>query len=57
LVSFTPLGSDTAVQNPVLIVGAGHAGFQLAASLRQSRYDGRIALFNDEQYLPCQWPL
>jgi 3-phenylpropionate/trans-cinnamate dioxygenase ferredoxin reductase subunit len=44
------------VQDPVLIVGAGHAGFQLAASLRQGGYDRRIALLNDEQYLPYQRP-
>ncbi|MBR1123779.1 FAD-dependent oxidoreductase [Bradyrhizobium lablabi] len=41
---------------PVVIVGAGHAGFQLAASLRQSGFDGRIALLNDEGHLPYQRP-
>lgn len=39
-----------------MIVGAGHAGFQLAASLRQSGFDGRIALLNDEGHLPYQRP-
>jgi 3-phenylpropionate/trans-cinnamate dioxygenase ferredoxin reductase subunit len=43
-------------QAPVLIVGAGHAGFQLASSLRQHRYSGRIALINDEAHLPYQRP-
>jgi 3-phenylpropionate/trans-cinnamate dioxygenase ferredoxin reductase component len=43
-------------QGPVLIVGAGHAGFQLASSLRQHRYSGRIALINDEAHLPYQRP-
>jgi 3-phenylpropionate/trans-cinnamate dioxygenase ferredoxin reductase subunit len=40
----------------VLIVGAGHAGFQLAASLRQHGYGERICLINDEAHLPYQRP-
>ena len=43
-------------QGPVIIVGAGHAGFQLAASLRQHGFAGRIALVNDEGQLPYQRP-
>src|SRR5436305_9331539 len=43
-------------QGPVLIVGAGHAGFQVAASLRQHGFGGRIALINDEAHLPYQRP-
>jgi 3-phenylpropionate/trans-cinnamate dioxygenase ferredoxin reductase component len=43
-------------QAPVLIAGAGHAGFQLAASLRQHGFGGRIVLFNDEAHLPYQRP-
>ncbi len=43
-------------QGPVLIVGAGHAGFQLAASLRQHGFGERIALLNDEGHLPYQRP-
>ena len=39
-----------------VIVGAGHAGFQLAASLRQQGYGERIALINDEAHLPYQRP-
>jgi 3-phenylpropionate/trans-cinnamate dioxygenase ferredoxin reductase component len=39
-----------------LIVGAGHAGFQLAASLRQHGYGERIGLINDEAHLPYQRP-
>jgi 3-phenylpropionate/trans-cinnamate dioxygenase ferredoxin reductase component len=39
-----------------LIVGAGHAGFQLAASLRQHGYRERIGLINDEAHLPYQRP-
>src|SRR5580698_10845337 len=40
----------------VVIVGAGHAGFQVAASLRQSGYKDRIVLLNDEAHLPYQRP-
>src|SRR6266852_995156 len=40
----------------VVIVGAGHAGFQLAASLRQHGFDGGIALISDEPVLPYQRP-
>jgi len=41
---------------PVVIIGAGHAGFQLAASLRQSGFGERIVLINDEGHLPYQRP-
>ncbi len=41
---------------PVIIAGAGHAGFQLAASLRQNGFAERIALLNDEGHLPYQRP-
>lgn len=41
---------------PVVIVGAGHAGFQLAVSLRQAKFAGRILLINDEKHLPYQRP-
>jgi 3-phenylpropionate/trans-cinnamate dioxygenase ferredoxin reductase subunit len=40
----------------VLIVGAGHAGFQVGASLRQHGYGERICLINDEAHLPYQRP-
>ena len=43
-------------QGSVLIVGAGHAGFQLAASLRQHGFAERICLINDEAHLPYQRP-
>jgi 3-phenylpropionate/trans-cinnamate dioxygenase ferredoxin reductase subunit len=43
-------------QGTVLIVGAGHAGFQLAASLRQHGYKDRVCLINDEAHLPYQRP-
>ena len=43
-------------QATVLIAGTGHAGFQLAASLRQHGYGGRVCLVNDEAHLPYQRP-
>ena len=41
---------------PVLIAGAGHAGFQVAASLRQHGFAESIRLINDEAHLPYQRP-
>src|ERR1700681_1826820 len=43
-------------QGTVVIVGAGHAGFQVAASLRQHGFAERICLINDEAHLPYQRP-
>src|ERR1700716_4323760 len=43
-------------QGPVLIAGAGHAGFQLAASLRQHGRREPTRLINDEAHLPYQRP-
>ena len=40
----------------VVIIGAGHAGFQLAASLRQAGYSEPVHLINDEAHLPYQRP-
>jgi len=40
----------------VVIVGAGQAGFQTAASLRQDGFGGRIALVGDEGSPPYQRP-
>jgi 3-phenylpropionate/trans-cinnamate dioxygenase ferredoxin reductase component len=42
--------------NAVVVVGAGHGGFQLAASLRQHGFDGRVVLIGDEPELPYQRP-
>ncbi|TPI27614.1 pyridine nucleotide-disulfide oxidoreductase [Mesorhizobium sp. B3-2-1] len=41
---------------PITIVGAGHAGLQLAASLRQLGSDDPIVLVNNEPHLPYQRP-
>jgi 3-phenylpropionate/trans-cinnamate dioxygenase ferredoxin reductase subunit len=43
-------------EGSVLIVGAGHAGFQLATSLRQQGFGEHIGLINDEAHLPYQRP-
>ena len=45
-----------AERDPVVIVGASHAGFQLAASLRQAGFDGPVVLIGDEPVLPYQRP-
>jgi 3-phenylpropionate/trans-cinnamate dioxygenase ferredoxin reductase component len=50
------MSKGSAVKGPVVIVGAGHAGFQVAASLRQAGYTDPIQLINDEQHLPYQRP-
>src|SRR5437763_9232380 len=43
-------------QQAVVIVGTGHAGFQLAASLRQGGFEGSVMLLGDEPVLPYQRP-
>ena len=40
----------------VVIVGGGHAGGQVAASLRQLKYDGPITIVGAEKHLPYQRP-
>jgi 3-phenylpropionate/trans-cinnamate dioxygenase ferredoxin reductase subunit len=40
----------------VLIVGAGHAGAQLAAGVRQGGWAGEVVLIGDESVLPYQRP-
>lgn len=40
----------------VVILGAGQAGFQTAASLRERDFDGRIILLGNESGLPYQRP-
>lgn len=43
-------------QPTVVIIGAGHAGYQLAAALRDLRYEGRVVLIGDEPHAPYQRP-
>ena len=40
----------------IVIIGAGHAAGQAAASLRQEKYEGDITLIGDEAYIPYQRP-
>jgi len=45
------------MQAPVVaIIGAGQAGFQAAASLRDAGFTGRVVLVGDEPVLPYQRP-
>ena len=56
LLAFTPCVLPMVPILSGIIVGAGHAGFQLGASLRQDGFAERIALINDEGHLPYQRP-
>jgi 3-phenylpropionate/trans-cinnamate dioxygenase ferredoxin reductase subunit len=40
----------------IVVVGAGHAGVQLADSLRDEGFAGEIVLLGDEEHLPYQRP-
>ena len=40
----------------VVIIGAGQAGYQVAESLHQENYPGKITLLGDEAYPPYQRP-
>ena len=40
----------------VVIIGAGHAAGQAAASLRQAKYTGDITIVGDEAHIPYQRP-
>lgn len=40
----------------IVVVGAGHAAGQTAASLRQEGYEGKITLLGDEPFVPYQRP-
>ena len=48
--------TETGGRCDVLIVGAGHAGAQAAAALRQRKFEGGIALLGDETELPYERP-
>jgi 3-phenylpropionate/trans-cinnamate dioxygenase ferredoxin reductase component len=50
-----PRGAPGEVRD-VVVLGAGHGGFQLAASLRQNGFEKRIFLVSDEPDLPYQRP-
>ncbi len=40
----------------MVIIGAGHAAGQAAASLRQEKYEGPITIIGDEEHVPYQRP-
>ena len=42
--------------NKIVIIGAGHAGVQAAASLRENNYNGEILIFDKDPNLPYQKP-
>ena len=44
------------MKNGVVIIGAGHAGVQAAASLREEGFEGRVTLIGDEAELPYHKP-
>lgn len=43
-------------ERTVAIIGAGQAGLQVAVSLRELKYDGRIVLVGDEPHAPYRRP-
>jgi 3-phenylpropionate/trans-cinnamate dioxygenase ferredoxin reductase component len=47
---------DGGMTGPVVVIGAGQAGAQLAMSLRQGGFAEPIVLVGDEPYLPYQRP-
>ena len=44
------------MNKPLIVIGGGHAGAQMGASLRQEGYDGRIVLISSEDTLPYHKP-
>ena len=44
------------MDKPILIIGAGQAGLQIADSLRQDGFEGRVLLMGEEAYPPYQRP-
>jgi len=42
--------------DPLVIVGAGHAGGRAALTLREQGYDGRLLLIGDEPHAPYERP-
>lgn len=48
--------SEAASGGTVVIIGAGQAGSEVAAALRQQQFTGRIVLIGDEPYAPYKRP-
>ena len=51
-----PRANLPAVPGPIVIVGAGQAGLEVAESLRHEKYDGPIALLGAEAHIPYNRP-
>jgi 3-phenylpropionate/trans-cinnamate dioxygenase ferredoxin reductase subunit len=49
-------GAPTAVTGPIVVVGGGQAGFQVAVSLRETGFTGPLTIVGDEPGLPYQRP-
>ena len=43
-------------REPVVVIGSGHAGIQVASSLRENGYDGPVVVIGDEDRLPYHRP-
>jgi 3-phenylpropionate/trans-cinnamate dioxygenase ferredoxin reductase subunit len=54
--SALPRAQFAAMKREIVIVGAGHAGVQAAASLRDEGFDGTIRLIDAGRELPYQRP-
>lgn len=52
----TRLGSGTKLEEKIVIIGAGQAGAQAAASLRQAGFAGEVVLIGAEPEPPYQRP-
>ena len=50
------MGSSQELDFDVVIVGAGHGGAQVAAMLRQGKFEGSIAIIGEEPELPYDRP-
>ncbi len=48
--------SDTHTEDHIYVVGAGHAGGELAFTLRQQGYAGPLTVIGEEAHLPYQRP-
>lgn len=55
MIFFDPIMS-AATEDHIYIVGAGHAGGELAFALRQQGYAGPLTIIGDEAHLPYQRP-
>lgn len=44
------------MSQPILIIGAGQAGMQIAVTLREDGFDGAVTIVGEEPYAPYQRP-